>query len=101
VRIIGTIQHQPNNTIMEQIARLENKIDRVLAAISGRDLTKKVLSAKDVAILTGLDHRTILNRSNLPQSDRRHIPSVTFGSSRKYFERKVIMRIFNMEDSHG
>lgn len=85
---------------MEDLVRLENKLDRVLAAISGRDLTKKLLSAKDVAFLTGLDHRTILNRSNLPQTDRRFIPSVTFGSSRKYFERKVIMRIFNLEVSH-
>jgi hypothetical protein len=80
--------------------RIEAKLDQVLAAIQGRDLTKKVLNANDVALITGLDRRTILNRSNLPPTDRRHIPSVTFGSKRKYFERNVIMRIFKLEVSH-
>jgi hypothetical protein len=85
---------------MENLTRLEQKIDLVLAAIKGRDLTKKILTAKDVSFLTGLDHRTVLNRSNLPASDRRYIPSVTFGSTRKYFEKKVIMRLFNLEHTH-
>lgn len=83
---------------MQTLERLETKIDQVLSAIQGRDLSKKVLKAKDVALLTGLDHRTILNRSNLPPNDPRYIPSVTLGSSRKFFERKVIMRIFNLEN---
>lgn len=82
---------------MVTLERLETKIDQVLSAIQGRDLTKQYLSARDVALMTGLDHRTILNRSNLSRNDRRYIPSVTMGSSRKYFERKVILRLFNME----
>jgi hypothetical protein len=83
-----------------EISRLESKIDQLIATINCRDLKKKVLHAKDVALLTGLDYRTIINRSNLSPTDRRYIPSITMGSSRKYFERKVIMRIFNLEVSH-
>jgi hypothetical protein len=83
-----------------EILRLESKIDQLIATMNGRDLKKKVLTAKDVALLTGLDHRTIINRSNLPPSDRRYIPSVTMGSTRKYFERKVIMRLFHLEANY-
>jgi hypothetical protein len=84
----------------DYLVRIESKLDRVLSVMNGRDLTKKILTAKDVSILTGLDHRTILNRSNLDPSDCRFIPFVTFGSKRKYFERNVIMRIFKLEVSH-
>lgn len=83
------------NHVLDEI---NQKLGQLLSAVSGRDLTKQYLSARDVALMTGLDHRTILNRSNLPRDDRRFIPSVTMGSSRKYFERKVILRLFNMEN---
>jgi hypothetical protein len=46
--------------------------------------------------MTGLDHRTILNRSNLDPDHPRYIPSLRFGSRRKYFERKVIERMFKV-----
>lgn len=81
--------------IDEQIIRLEQKIDLLL----NNDLitsSKKYLTAKDVQHLTGLDHRTVLNRSNLNPDDPRFIPSIHFGSRRKYFERKVIERLFHL-----
>lgn len=68
-----------------------------MSAVRGRDVSKRYLSARDVEMLTGLDHRTILNRSKLPQTDRRHIPSLTLGSTRRYFERTVILRLFHLE----
>lgn len=83
---------------MNNINRIEAKLDKLLAAIHGKDLRKKYLTAKDVSLITGLDSRTILNRSNLHPSDRRYIPSTTLGTTRKYFERKVIMRVFKLED---
>jgi hypothetical protein len=82
---------------MTDITRLESKIDLIIKQLSGRDVTKKYLTARDVEALTGLDQRTILNRSNLPNYDRRFIPSVKMGSNRKYFERKVILRLFHLE----
>lgn len=83
---------------METYKRIEAKIDKILAAVHGKDLRKKYLTAKDVSLITGLDSRTILNRSNLHPADRRYIPSTSLGTQRKYFERKVIMRVFKLED---
>ena len=76
--------------------RIEAKLDSLLEAIKATPNKQKYLSAKEVAQLTGLDHRTILNRSNLPPDDLRHIPSLRFGSQRKYFERRVIERLFEL-----
>jgi len=76
--------------------RIEAKIDLLLDAIRATPNKQKYLAAKEVAQLTGLDHRTILNRSNLAPDEPRHIPSLNFGSRRKYFERKVIERLFKL-----
>ena len=79
------------------LERIENKLDLLLNSNSNRINEKKYITAKDVQSLTGLDHRTILNRSNLKPGIPRFIPSIQFGGSkRKYFERKVIERIFKL-----
>jgi hypothetical protein len=80
------------------IARIESKLDIILSRLGVRDITKKYLTARDVQLLTGLDQRTILNRSNLKPSDHRFIPSVQLEGNRKYFERKVILRLFHLEE---
>ncbi len=79
------------------LVRIEQKIDLLLNSNAHRINTKKYISAKEVQDLTGLDHRTILNRSNLDNFNPRFIPSIQFGGSRrKYFERIVIERIFRL-----
>lgn len=77
-----------------QLQRIEEKIDAISQTLQARPDRKKYLTAKEVGALTGLDHRTILNRSNLDEADPRFIPSMRFGSRRKYFERRVIDRLF-------
>lgn len=88
--------HNPGAMKDDLLAQINAKLDVILHALSVRPDRQQYLSAKDVAALTGLDHRTILNRSNLKPDDSRFIPSLTFGSRRKYFERKVIERLFKL-----
>ncbi len=77
--------------------RIEQKLDLLLNSKKHLVNEKKYITAKDVQHLTGLDHRTILNRSNLTENHPRFIPSIQFGGSRrKYFERIVIERIFRL-----
>lgn len=80
----------------DHLHRIEQKLDAILFMLRKKPDRQKYLSAKEVAELTGLDHRTILNRSNLPPDDPRHIPSLRFGTRRKYFEVKVIDRLFKL-----
>lgn len=80
--------------MQRQLQRIEDKVDAIYRKVNARPDEQKYMSAKDVGSMTELDHRTILNRSNLDPSDPRFIPSVRFGSRRKYFERKVIERLF-------
>ncbi len=80
-----------------RLERIEQKLDLLLNTNSHRINNKRYLTAKDVQDLTGLDNRTILNRSNLDEGHPRFIPSIQFGGSRrKYFEKKVIERIFRL-----
>ncbi|HEX6982428.1 MAG TPA: hypothetical protein VF181_06685 [Balneolaceae bacterium] len=81
----------------QTLNRIEKKIDLLLNNNRHRINEKKYITAKEVEDLIGLNHRTVLNRSNLDEQHRRYIPSVQFGGSRrKYFERKVIERIFHL-----
>ena len=81
----------------EKLNRIEKKLDLLLNSNKHRINEKKYITARDVEDLTGLNYRTILNRSNLDEEHPRFIPSVQFGGSRrKYFERKVIERIFHL-----
>ena len=81
----------------EKLNRIEKKLDLLLNSNKHRINEKKYITARDVEDLTGLNYRTILNRSNLGEEHPRFIPSIQFGGSRrKYFERKVIERIFHL-----
>lgn len=78
------------------LTRIESKLDLLLKAQKSKPTDRRYLTARNVEQLTGLDHRTILNRSNLSPEDPRFIPSIRLGSRRKYFERKVIERLFHL-----
>lgn len=81
----------------EMLNRIEKKLDLLLNSNKHRINEKKYITAREVEDLTGLNYRTILNRSNLEEEHSRFIPSIQFGGSRrKYFERKVIKRIFHL-----
>lgn len=80
------------------LQRIEQKLDLLLNTNQHRINKKRYITAREVQDLTGLDQRTILNRSNYPKDHPRFLPSIQFGNSRrKYFERKVIERIFHLE----
>lgn len=82
----------------EQLQRIEQKLDVLLNSNAHRINEKKYITAREVQDLTGLNHRTVLNRSNYREENPRYIPSIQFGGSRrKYFERKVIERIFRLK----
>ncbi len=83
-------------TLDSRLADLSVKLDAVLSRLNAAPDPKAYLSAKDVGALVGLDARTILNRSNLPSEDARYIPSLRFGSKRKYFDRRVVVRLFRV-----
>jgi hypothetical protein len=77
---------------------IDAKLDAIMHKLDARPDRQKYLTAKDVGELVGLDHRTILNRSNLDQDDPRYIPSLKLkGSRRKFFDRKVIERLFSVD----
>jgi hypothetical protein len=78
----------------EQFDQLNAKLDAILHALDARPDRQRYLGAKDVGRMVGLEATTILNRSNLAESDPRFIPSLRFGSRRKFFDRRVIERLF-------
>lgn len=81
----------------ETLHRIEQKIDILLNTSRHRINEKRYITAQEVQDLTGLNQRTILNRSNMDEDHPRFIPSIQFGGSRrKYFERKVIERLFHL-----
>lgn len=82
----------------ERFSFFRTIIDLLLNSNKHRINEKRYITAKEVEDLTGLNHRTILNRSNVDDHNPRFIPSTQFGGSRrKYFERKVIERIFRLK----
>ena len=82
--------------ITERFDRLDAKLDTLIRLLDAKPDCKRYLTAKEVGKLTGLDARTILNRSNLPADHPRYIPSLRFGSRRKFFDRRVIERLFTV-----
>lgn len=81
----------------EILERIEQKLDILLNSKKHRINEKRYITAQEVEDLTGINNRTVLNRSNMDEDHPRFIPSIQFGGSRrKYFERKVIERIFHL-----
>lgn len=66
----------------EKLNRIEKKLDLLLNSNKHKINEKKYITARDVEDLTGLNYRTILNRSNLDEEHPRFIPSIQFGGSR-------------------
>lgn len=85
-----------SHEIAQQLARVEAKLDTLLHNVQATPDEQKYLSARDVGRMVGLNSRTILNRSNLDPSDRRYVPSLSFGTKRKFFERRVVERLFRV-----
>jgi hypothetical protein len=55
----------------------------------------KYLTAQEAAQIYGVNAKTLLNRSGLSKSDPRYIPSLKMrGGRRKYFEQKMLDRLF-------
>ena len=57
--------HDAETMKEDHLHRIEQKLDAILFMLAKKPDRQKYLSAKEVEELTGLNHRTILNRSNL------------------------------------
>jgi hypothetical protein len=91
--------HDARSAMNDRLDRIEAKLDIVIRRLEAKPDRQKYLTAKQVGDRVGFDHKTILNRSNLDADDPRYIPSLKLqGSRRKYFERKVIDRLFQVSD---
>lgn len=86
----------PKASLLETIATLEAKLDFVLSSMHVKPDKSKYMTAQDIQNEFGIAQRTILNRSNLLPTDKNYIPSFRAGARRKYFERKVIERLFTL-----
>jgi len=86
---------ESENTLLNKITDLEEKLDFVVDALQHKRNSTKYLTAQDIEAEFGIDQRTILNRSNLHPSNPGFIPSLKISGKgrRKYFERKVINRL--------
>lgn len=63
-----------------------------------QEITKqqtKFITAQTAEMIYGVKAKTLLNRSGLDATDLRYIPSLNLtGGRRKYFERKLLDRLF-------
>ncbi len=91
-------EQNPKDSLLQTIATLEAKLDFVLDSIMVKPDKSKYLTAKDIQMEFGISHRTVLNRSNFLPSHKKHIPSFQAGDRRKYFERRVIERLFKQNE---
>lgn len=85
-----------DTTLSDRLDQLDAKLNTVLDRLGAAPSPQDYLTAKDVGRLVGLDARTILNRSSLDPDDARYIPSLRFGTRRKYFHRRVVVRLFRV-----
>jgi hypothetical protein len=82
------------NNFVRELAKLLERAD-----ISTHS---KYITAKQIELMYGVPSKTVLNRSNLPPTHRRYIPSVRLkGGRKKYFERKVVERFFELQSEGG
>lgn len=92
-------ESDPKATILETIATLESKMDFLLSTLTSKPDKSRYMTAQDIQKEIGIARGTVLNRSNLLPSDKNYIPSIRLGGRRKYFERKIIERLFNPGNS--
>ena len=72
------------------------KIDAITALVKG-DRKSKYLTANQAEKEYGISSKTLLNRSNLSATDTKFVPAVRLnGGRKKYFERKMLDRLFTI-----
>jgi len=77
-----------------------DKLDKILASLKVSTVSK-YMTAKEVEREYGISTKTLLNRSNLPVTHKRYIPSVCLkGGRKKHFERKVLDRLFGVSEAN-
>ena len=91
---------QPES-IVELLLSIQTQLKGISLQLNSSNTThnERYLTAKQVEVEYGLNSKTILNRSNLPASHHRHIPTVRLGKrGKKMFERKVLDRMLSTHD---
>ena len=79
-------------------AEMADTIELIYDEVEGTS-DKRYLDAEEAGEILGIEGKTVLNRSNLPEDNDRHIPSLIVpGSGRKRFDRKVIERLLKASD---
>lgn len=88
--------HRLFNKIKEKMTTQEKKLLIQQLATIIRGATPKYMTAKEASEFYGCSQKTLLNRSSLPEEHHRYIPSLRLkGGRKKYFETKVLNKIFN------
>jgi|GEM_PF-2566650 len=78
------------NTEQDETKRLLREIKSLIKSKN----KSKYLTAKEAEKEFGINYKTLLNRSILPPTSKRYIPSLRLqGGRKKYFERKVLERL--------
>lgn len=79
-----------NNNNKEIVAEL-----KALLKMAQIEPNAKYLTARQIEVLYSIPSKTVLNRSLLKSTNPRFIPSLRLrGGRKKYFEKKVIERLF-------
>ena len=80
------------------LAEMADTIEMIYDEVEGTD-DSQYLDADGAGEILGIDGKTVLNRSNLPEDEDRYIPSLSVsGSDRKRFDREVIERLMKASD---
>ena len=86
--------YEPEGNLDEMADTIEMIYDEVEGTSDQR-----YLGAEEAGEILGIEGKTVLNRSNLPEDNDRHIPSlIVSGSGRKRFDREVIERLMKASD---
>lgn len=87
---------KPKPFVMQDHEELKILLLEILQAVKSSK-SSKYLTANQVEEEYGINVKTVLNRSNLPATHKRHIPSVHIqGGRQKYFERILLDRLFTI-----
>lgn len=82
----------------DDFAEMADTIELIYDEVEGTS-DQRYLGAEEAGEILGIEGKTVLNRSNLPEDNDRHIPSlIVSGSGRKRFDREVIERLMKASD---
>ena len=80
----------------EELSEVADTLEMVYDEVEGAG-EQRYIGAEEAGDMLGLKGKTVLNRSNLPGDNDRHIPSLSVaGPNRKRFDRKVIKRLIEV-----